>query len=113
MSPFAFVILLFVIAMVAKLGSALVLPISRALSELISESARDKRARREGAPADMARLADVVESLEARLGSLEERLDFVEGLRAPEARRGLPAGGAPADEGASRPADAERPRVRG
>ncbi|NIP81312.1 MAG: hypothetical protein GWM90_19690 [Gemmatimonadetes bacterium] len=88
MGVFEFVIILVLISAFGK-GAAV---IGGPLADLIRETAGERRARRkaieEGRRADPA----LVDELETRLLRIEERLDFLEQLRAPSTRPGLSRG---------------------
>jgi len=85
MNPFEMVVILVLIGAVAKAGTTLMLPISNALARWLEEAALDRRISREGTTRELPGPVST-EALESRLARLEERLDFVEALRAPDPR---------------------------
>jgi len=106
MNPFEMVVILVLIGAIAKAGTTLMLPISNALARWLEEAALDRRSEREGAPRELPPTGGM-ESLETRLTRLEERLDFVEELRAPAPPpRVAPGRPATRGEGAADAADA-------
>lgn len=76
-------------------GVVLLRPLSRRLGELLEVMAREREQPRLGE--DMARLREVVDTVNGRLALLEERLDFTDALLADPERRRLRPGDAARD----------------
>lgn len=91
MELFEFIIILVLITTLGKVAMAVGAPLVDKLGDLVRELAASKKAEREGlggADLDPA----VLEELESRLARIEDRLDFLEELRAPEKRRSIGGG---------------------
>lgn len=102
MGVFEFVIILVVITTLGKVIMAVGAPLVDKVGDLVKELASSRR----GEPSDLAQLDPVVlEELENRLARIEDRLDFLEELRAPDRRRAIGRG---LDRGASGPRPEER-----
>lgn len=89
MGLFEMIILLVVITTFGKIGLAIVEHAGSALKE----SAAERRARRAAALSGEPVGRELIEELEIRLTRIEDRLDFLEQLKAPERRRPLGPGG--------------------
>jgi hypothetical protein len=88
MPVFEFVLILVLITTIGKVIMAVGAPMVDKLGDLVREMVA---ARREGsAPVELS--GDVLDELERRLGRIEDRLDFLEELKAPEKRRSLGSG---------------------
>ncbi len=73
-----------VIVMFLTLGGVLVLrPIAQRLGDIVELMLREKQ---EGAQGELRRMADLLETVSARMGLLEERQDFTERLLSPPER---------------------------
>jgi hypothetical protein len=90
MGVFEFVIILVLVTSLFKVGGRLMAPVAARFADLLGEMASDRRARREGV--GPAPDPELIAELEQRLARIEERLDFVEALRAPAATDRLPRG---------------------
>lgn len=107
MGVFTFIIVIILISTVGKVALAVAGPLGENLADLLREMTAERRARRQALESGVRLDSTVVEELETRLSRIEERLDFMEELRAPEGRVALPArpsireasssGGAPED----------------
>ena len=92
MGLFQFIIILVLIISLTEMVTKIMVPVARRLADLLAEMARERKALREGpAPAPGELSAAAVESLENRLARIEDRLDFIEELRAPPSRAALSA----------------------
>lgn len=90
MGVFEFVLIFVLVTSLFKVGGRLMAPVAARFADLLGEMAADRRARREGiGPAPDPEL---IGELEQRLARIEERLDFLEALRAPAAVERLPRG---------------------
>lgn len=99
MELFEFIIILVVITTLGKVLMAVGVPLVEKLGDLVREMAASRR----GGEAVEGGIDPVLlEDLEDRLARIEDRLDFLEELRAPERRPAL-GGGRPGD----RPGSAE------
>lgn len=79
------------IVMTLTIGGVLILrPIAKRLGDLIDVMIREKQAPRPEPVAELARVREIVESIDARLSLLEERQDFTESLLDGGARASLP-----------------------
>lgn len=88
MPVFEFVIILVLITTIGKVIMGVGAPMVDKLGDLVREMVA---ARKEGpAPAELS--GEVLEELERRLARIEDRLDFLEELKAPEKRRSLGSG---------------------
>lgn len=86
MGVFEFVIILVIITTLGKVAMAVGAPLVDKIGDLVRELASSRR----GEGEDRARLdPGVLEELENRLARIEDRLDFLEELRAPERRRAI------------------------
>lgn len=104
MELFEFIIILVLISTIGKVLIEVGGPLVGKLGDLARELAASRKDREEGA----ATLeADVVEELERRLARIEDRLDFLEELKAPDKTRALGRGQG-LDRGAGRPAAGDR-----
>lgn len=84
MGLFEFIIIIVLIISLTEAATKILAPVSRRLAELLAESAREKRALRKGEGSAPAALpVEVIEALENRLARIEDRLDFLEELKAP------------------------------
>jgi hypothetical protein len=90
MGVFEFVIILVLVTSLFKVGGQLMMPVARRLADLLGEMAADRRAHREGVEASMD--PELIAELERRLAQIEERLDFLEELRAPPVKERLSSG---------------------
>lgn len=91
MGLFQFILILVIALSLIEAGTKIMLPVARRLSELLGESAQEKRARREGQ--EMGLLpSQIIAELEERLTRIEDRLEFLEELRAPARRQSLSSG---------------------
>lgn len=86
MGVFEMIILVVIITTFGKIG----LTLADHAGALMKESAAERRARKAAIESGAPMARDVVEELERRLTRIEDRLDFLEELRAPERRRSLP-----------------------
>jgi hypothetical protein len=90
MDVFEFVVILVIITTLGKVAMAVGAPLVDKIGDLVKELAASRR----GEGQDAARLDPVVmEDLENRLARIEDRLDFLEELRAPDRRRAIGRGG--------------------
>jgi hypothetical protein len=85
MGVFEMIILVVIITTVGKIG----LNLTDHLGELMKASAAERRARKAAIESGEPLARDVVEELEHRLTRIEDRLDFLEELRAPDRRPSL------------------------
>jgi hypothetical protein len=94
MGVFEFVLILVFLVVAFKAGTKLMAPLSRRLADLIGEMVEERRHQRLGPPTRRAEpsSAQAIEELEDRLARIEERLEFLEELRAPSARSALGSG---------------------
>lgn len=88
MGLFSFIIGLVLISALGKAAATIGGP----LADLLAEAAAERRARRKAIESGRSPDQDLVDELETRLLRIEERLDFLEELRAPSARRSLSRG---------------------
>lgn len=95
MGVFEFIIIIVVISTLGKVAISVGGPLVDKLGDLAGEVARSKKAERQGAVLE----PEVVEELEKRLARIEDRLDFLEELKAPSRSRALGGG---LDRGADR-----------
>lgn len=93
MGVFEFVIILVLISTLGKAAVSLGGP----LADLINEAAAERRARRKAIQSGRAPDQGLVDEIETRLLRIEERLDFLEQLRAPPTRPSISPG--PGDTG--------------
>lgn len=88
MGVFEFVIILVIITTLGKVAISVGRPLVDRLGDIAGELAASKRAERERT--SQPRLdPDVVDEIERRLARIEDRLDFLEELKAPEKPRAL------------------------
>lgn len=92
MSVFTFVIILVLITALGKVATEIGAPLAGSLGELLSERAAEHKARRKNLESGTRLDAEVVEELEKRLGRIEDRLDFIEALKAPNRPGALTSG---------------------
>jgi hypothetical protein len=95
MGLFEFILILVFLVVVVEAGTKLLAPLSRRLADLIGEMVEERRHQRLGPPPSSApddALPAALEELEDRLARIEDRLEFLEELKAPVTRRGLRAG---------------------
>ncbi|HKJ93706.1 MAG TPA: hypothetical protein VJ957_11075 [Longimicrobiales bacterium] len=90
MGVFEFVLILVLVTSLFKVGGRLMMPVAHRLADLLGQMAADRRAHREGVASGMD--PELVAELENRLARIEERLDFLEQLRAPAARERIGSG---------------------
>ncbi|MEJ2184950.1 MAG: hypothetical protein P8Z36_03335 [Gemmatimonadota bacterium] len=90
MGVFEFVLILVLVTSLFKVGGRLMAPVAARFADLLGEMAADRRARREGV--GPAADPELIAELEQRLARIEDRLDFLEALRAPRAADRLPTG---------------------
>lgn len=95
MGLFEFILIIVVVSALGKAAMAIGGPLADHLGDFLRETAAEKRARREALESGAMPGADVLEELELRLGRIEDRLDFLEELRAPPDRRALHGTGSP------------------
>ena len=88
MGIFEFILLILVIITVGEVLTKVGVPLVDKLGDVVKELSAGKRSDREVRSLD----AEVVEELERRLARIEDRLDFLEELRAPDRRRALGGG---------------------
>lgn len=97
MGVFEFILILVLISTIGKVAASLGGPLFDHLGDYLRETAAERKARREslesGGPAADGAL---IEELETRLTRIEDRLDFLEELRAPARHRSL---ASPPDDG--------------
>ncbi len=105
MELFEFIIILVLITTIGKVLIGVGGPLVSKLGDLAGELAASRKAEREEAVATLE--SDVVEELERRLARIEDRLDFLEELKAPDRPRALGSGRG-LDRGARRPEIADR-----
>lgn len=86
MDVFEFVIILVIITTVGKVAMAVGAPLVDKIGDLVKELAASRRGEGED-PAGLDPV--VVEELENRLARIEDRLDFLEELKAPDQRRAI------------------------
>ncbi len=90
MGVFEFILILVLITTMGKVVAALGGPLSDHLGDYLRETAAERKARRESLESGGSSMdAALIEELETRLGRIEDRLDFLEELRAPARRRSL------------------------
>jgi hypothetical protein len=111
MGVFEFVIILVLISTLGKAAIAIGGPLLNHVGDYFRELAAEKRTRRETLESGSPLPPEVIEELELRLARIEDRLDFLEELRAPVERRAISGGGAGPSRGPDRslPLD-EEPR---
>ena len=97
MGIFEFILLILVIITVGEVLTKVGVPLVDKLGDVVKEMSSGKRSDREVRSLD----SEVVEELERRLARIEDRLDFLEELRAPDRRRAL-GGGHGLDRGGGR-----------
>ena len=85
MDLFEFILLIVLISTIGKVLIEVGVPMVNKLGDLVGELTQSRRERGEVSELE----ADVVEELERRLVRIEDRLDFLEQLRAPAERRAL------------------------
>ena len=90
MELFEFILLLVLISTIGKVLIEVGGPLVSKLGDLAGELAASRKAEREQGAASLD--SDVVEELDRRLARIEDRLDFLEELRAPDQRRALGGG---------------------
>ncbi|MGK7311606.1 MAG: hypothetical protein ACN0LA_05150 [Candidatus Longimicrobiales bacterium M2_2A_002] len=105
MELFEFIIILVLISTIGKVLIEVGGPLASKLGDLARELAASRKADREELTATLE--TDVVEELERRLARIEDRLDFLEELKAPDPTRAL-GGGRGLDRGAGRPDATDR-----
>jgi hypothetical protein len=91
MGLFEFILILVFMVVIIEAGTKLLLPLARRMADLIGAMADERRGvvRR----AEPAALTDATfEEIENRLARIEDRLGFLEELRAPVDRHAVPAG---------------------
>jgi phage regulator Rha-like protein len=88
MEVFEFIIILVVITTLGKVAMAVGVPLVDKLGDLMKELAAARKAEADDA-VPRALEADAVEELERRLARIEDRLDFIEELKAPDRRRAI------------------------
>lgn len=86
MGVFEFVIILVIITTLGKVAMAVGAPLVDKIGDLVKELAASRRGEGEGRT---ELNPGVLEELENRLARIEDRLDFLEELRAPERRRAI------------------------
>lgn len=106
MELFEFIIILVLITTVGKVLIEVGGPLVNRLGDLVGELAASRKSEREEMVATLE--SDVVEELERRLARIEDRLDFLEELKAPERPREL-GDGYGIDRGADRRGTTDRP----
>ena len=90
MELFEFIIILVLITTLGKVFIAVGTPLVNKIGDLVREMAASRR----GETDELGSLDPaILEELEIRLARIEDRLDFLEELRAPEKRRSLGRGG--------------------
>jgi hypothetical protein len=99
MGLFTFILLLVLITTVGKAAVALLGPLADHAGDYLRETAAERKARRESLQTGGAVDPVLIEELETRLARIEDRLDFLEELRAPARRTSLSAGRAEDDGG--------------
>jgi hypothetical protein len=91
MGLFEFILILVFMVVIIEAGTKLLLPLARRLADLIGAMADEKR--QAGRATRPAALADAtIEEIEGRLARIEDRLGFLEELKAPENRHTIGAG---------------------
>lgn len=97
MGVFEFIIIIVIITTLGKVAMAVGGPLVDKLGDIAGEMASSRRV--DSSASSTALESDAIEELERRLARIEDRLDFLEELRAPEKRRAL-GGGLGLDRGA-------------
>lgn len=98
MPLFEFILLIVLITTLGKIVIEVGGPLIEKIGDLVTELAASKRADRQGVTSgDLD--PEVLEELERRLARIEDRLDFLEELKAPDRRRTI--GGRGPDRGGS------------
>lgn len=91
-----FILILVFMVVIIEAGTKLLLPVSRRLADLIGAMAEEKRQVGRGPGRDTDPephgLPAALEEIEARLARIEDRLDFLEELKAPDSRPALRSG---------------------
>lgn len=88
MGVFEFVLILVFMVVAFEAGTKLLLPVARRLADLLADMVEERRELRRGPPP--AQVSDrALEEIEDRLARIEDRLEFMEELRAPD-RASLP-----------------------
>lgn len=88
MGVFEFVLILVFIVIAFEAGTKVLAPVARRLADLLADMVDERRELRRGPPP--AQLSDrALEELENRLARIEDRLEFIEELKAPD-RTSLP-----------------------
>ena len=105
MELFEFIIILVLITTIGKVLIEVGGPLVSKLGDLAGELAASRKAEREEGIGTLE--SDVVEELERRLARIEDRLDFLEELKAPDRHRALGSGRG-LDRGARRPEITDR-----
>ncbi len=88
MGFFEFVLILLVIITLGEVITKVGVPLVEKIGDVVKEMAAGKNVDGE----DRALGSDLVEELEGRLARIEDRLDFLEELKAPDQRRALGGG---------------------
>lgn len=95
MGVFEFIVILVLISTLGKVAIAVGGPLAGHVGDLLKEMAEDRRAGRETVGPGGNVGVDTVEELEGRLARIEDRLDFIEALKAPSRPPALPPSGTP------------------
>jgi hypothetical protein len=90
MGVFEFVIILVIITTIGKVAMAVGAPMVDKLGDIAGQMATDRQGRKQVGGPELD--PELIEELERRLARIEDRLDFLEELKAPERRRALGGG---------------------
>jgi hypothetical protein len=89
MGLFEFILILVFIVVAFEAGTKLLVPVARRFADLLADMVEERRELRRGPPP--AELSDrALEEIENRLARIEDRLEFMEQLKAPDDRSSLP-----------------------
>lgn len=90
MGLFEFILILVLLISVFEAGTKLLMPVSRRLADLIGDMVEERRALRGEGGSAPSHLPDAsLEDIEDRLARIEDRLEFLEELKAPPRPRAL------------------------
>lgn len=90
MGVFEFILILMVIIVIGEVATKVLPPLAGRAADLLGDVVRERREERAGPPPP-GLPPEALEELENRIARIEERLLFLEELKAPEGRRAIEA----------------------